>query len=100
MQIVHFDFYSKGFKTFTLKSICNLSRLSLEFIYCLSLLGSGRQVVASSDGVYLDVTPPVIEELFNIDVNWKETQPIMFQSSNSTIAVQWIADDKETQVSD
>ncbi|CAH1258771.1 JAG1 [Branchiostoma lanceolatum] len=59
---------------------------------------SGRQVVASSDGVYIDVTPPRFESLFHVDTSWSMDEQTEFQGSNSSIAVRWRAIDMESKI--
>ncbi|XP_035673095.1 uncharacterized protein LOC118413675 [Branchiostoma floridae] len=61
---------------------------------------SGRQVVASSDGVYIDVTPPTFESLFHVDKSWSISEPTEFQGSNSSIAVRWRAIDMESKITE
>ncbi|KAI8510725.1 hypothetical protein Bbelb_116410, partial [Branchiostoma belcheri] len=61
---------------------------------------SGTQVIASSDGVYIDVTPPRFEALFHVDTSWSMDEPSEFQGSNSTIAVRWRAIDMESKITE
>ncbi|XP_019632640.1 PREDICTED: uncharacterized protein LOC109476195 [Branchiostoma belcheri] len=61
---------------------------------------SGRQVVTSSDGVYIDVTPPRFESLFHVDTSWSTDEPSEFQGSNSSIAVRWRAIDMGSKITE
>ncbi|XP_070572595.1 uncharacterized protein [Ptychodera flava] len=63
-----------------------------------AITGSGRSAVKSSNGVMVDVTPPIIEDIYHVDVDWSETEPTEFQSSNSTIAVNWDGYDIGSQI--
>ncbi|XP_077992165.1 uncharacterized protein LOC144446291 [Glandiceps talaboti] len=63
-----------------------------------AITGSGRGGIASSDGVLVDTTPPIIEEIFHVDIDWSDTEPTEYQSSNSTITVRWDAYDQGSQV--
>ncbi|XP_070573546.1 uncharacterized protein [Ptychodera flava] len=63
-----------------------------------AVTGSGRYVLTSSNGIYVDDTPPVFDYLYHIDVSWSLDQPIKYQGSNTTIAVRWSAYDIGSQV--
>ncbi|XP_019614832.1 PREDICTED: uncharacterized protein LOC109462715, partial [Branchiostoma belcheri] len=71
---------------------------ALYYITIKAVSGSGRFALSSSDGVYIDATPPVFESLYHVDLSWSEDEPSDFQGSNSTIAVRWEAYDIESQV--
>ncbi|XP_078578641.1 uncharacterized protein LOC144863393 [Branchiostoma floridae x Branchiostoma japonicum] len=62
--------------------------------------GSGREIVASSDGVYIDVTPPRFESLFHVDTSWSMDETTEYQGSNSSIAVRWRAIDMESKITE
>uniref|UniRef100_A0ABM0M0H6 Uncharacterized protein LOC100366953 n=1 Tax=Saccoglossus kowalevskii TaxID=10224 RepID=A0ABM0M0H6_SACKO len=62
--------------------------------------GSGRSAVASSNGVIIDVTPPVIADLYHVDMSWSDSEPTEYQSSNTTIAARWEVYDIGSQVKD
>ncbi|KAI8519526.1 hypothetical protein Bbelb_027830 [Branchiostoma belcheri] len=77
------------------------SNTTVQAVYYLTvraLAGSGRAATASSNGIYIDVTPPVIENLFHVDMSWSPDEPTSYQGDNSTIAVYWEAYDKESEV--
>ncbi|KAK3103480.1 hypothetical protein FSP39_019545 [Pinctada imbricata] len=66
-------------------------------------LGSGAEVTASSDGFYIDDTPPVfdldiMEGDFYVDVNQGPLTPVRFSSSNSTIKAFWSCEDTESEI--
>ncbi|XP_070572594.1 uncharacterized protein [Ptychodera flava] len=63
-----------------------------------AITGSGRSATMSSNGVLVDVTPPIIEEIYHVDMDWSDTEPTEYQSSNSTIAVNWDGYDIGSQV--
>ncbi|CAH1259269.1 FAT1 [Branchiostoma lanceolatum] len=65
-----------------------------------AITASGRQVVASSDGVYIDVTPPRFDTLFHVDTSWSTEEPTEFQGSNYSIAVRWRAIDMESKITE
>ncbi|CAH1249045.1 SELE [Branchiostoma lanceolatum] len=71
---------------------------ALYYVTIKAVSGSERFVVVSSDGVYVDATPPVFNDLFHVDLAWSEDQPIESQGSNSTIAVRWEAFDIESKI--
>ncbi|XP_019624877.1 PREDICTED: uncharacterized protein LOC109470382 isoform X2 [Branchiostoma belcheri] len=77
------------------------SNTTVQAVYYLTVravAGSGRAAIASSNGIYIDVTPPVIENLFHVDLSWSPDEPTSYQGDNSTIAVYWEAYDKESEV--
>ncbi|XP_066298079.1 uncharacterized protein [Branchiostoma lanceolatum] len=77
------------------------SNTSVQAVYYLTVravAGSGRAAIASSNGIYIDVTPPVIENLFHVDLSWSPDEPTSYQGDNSTIAVYWEAYDTESEV--
>ena len=66
-------------------------------------LGSGAIVTASSDGFYIDDTPPVfdldiMEGEFYVDVNQGPLTPVRFSSSSSTIKAFWSCEDTESEI--
>ena len=67
-----------------------------------SMLGNGRSVTASSDGITIDTSPPILDYMFYIDVTQGEFEPVNYQSSNTTIKAYWnfVDDDSEIAVSE
>ncbi|XP_070573770.1 uncharacterized protein [Ptychodera flava] len=63
-----------------------------------AVAGSGRYALASSDGIYIDDTPPVFDYLYHVDLSWSEDEPVTYQGCNSTIAVRWDVYDIGSQV--
>ena len=61
--------------------------------------GSGRDVITSSDGIFMDLTPPYIQELYHLDWPYSDKEPVHFQGTNTTIAVYLTTMDNETKVS-
>ncbi|XP_062596534.1 uncharacterized protein LOC134257978, partial [Saccostrea cucullata] len=65
--------------------------------------GSGDTAIASSDGFYVDDTPPkydpeLMENALYIDVAQGESTPAHYQKSNDTIKCIWKCDDDESGV--
>ena len=65
-----------------------------------AVMASGVSVISSSDGFYIDVTPPEFdpEVLLYVDVNQGEFTPVQFQSSNDTIKSLWLCEDPESEI--
>lgn len=65
-----------------------------------AVLGSGADAVTSSNGFYIDTTPPVFDEevLMYIDVRQGEYTPADFQGSNSTIKSLWLCKDEKSEI--
>ncbi|CAC5392346.1 unnamed protein product [Mytilus coruscus] len=68
------------------------------------LLGSGLTSEGSSDGFYIDLTPPVFEpEVMTqiyIDVTQGEFTPVKYQASSDTIKAFWYCYDDESLIKD
>ena len=62
-------------------------------------LGSGKEAFGSSNGFYVDITPPVITDIYHIDLSWNDYEPSQFQGSNSTIGAYWEVLEEESMVS-
>eukprot|EP00058_Branchiostoma_floridae_P003026 XP_002588514.1 hypothetical protein BRAFLDRAFT_79469 [Branchiostoma floridae] len=62
--------------------------------------GSGRTTLASSSGVYIDVTSPDIQSIDHVDMSWDDEEIVQYQGSNSTIAVRYSAFDRESQIAE
>jgi len=67
-----------------------------------AVLGSGISDIASSDGFYIDLTPPVFDPdvmaQIYIDVSQGEFTPVVYQASNDTIKAFWRCYDDESLV--
>ena len=66
------------------------------------VLGSGLTAEASSDGFYIDLSPPVFDKnvmtQIYIDVTQGEFTPVKYQASNDTIKAYWYCFDEESLV--
>ena len=62
------------------------------------VLGSGQSAVFSSNGFYIDVTPPDIRLMFHVDMSFSQQKPSMYQGSNDTIMVIWDVNDPQSEV--
>ncbi|XP_078585863.1 uncharacterized protein LOC144867674 [Branchiostoma floridae x Branchiostoma japonicum] len=71
---------------------------ALYYLTVRAVAGSGRVATASSNGIYIDVTPPVVENLFHVDLSWSPDEPTSYQGDNSTIAVRWEGYDIESEI--
>lgn len=60
--------------------------------------GSGKSTMGSSNGFYVDNTPLKITNIYHIDLDFNNYEPIGFQGSNSTIMVYWEGVEEESQV--
>lgn len=65
--------------------------------------GSGDTAVASSNGFYIDDSPPVFDPevmraFIYYDVGQGENTPVKFQKSNDTIRCIWKCEDKESDI--
>lgn len=50
---------------------------------------TGRSVTAVSNGIVIDVTPPVCDQVVQVDPSWSLTQPASYQGTNSSVAAYW-----------
>ena len=74
---------------------------AVYYITVVATTTSGYQVMSSSNGVTIDLTPPVIlQEIQHFDVTFNPSQPIMFQGSNDTISVSWQFSDAQSGISE
>jgi len=62
---------------------------------------SGRVFTASSNGVVMDVSPPVlVSPVVNYDLSFSRSQPVRFQSNNNTLAASWRFSDEQSFIVD
>ncbi|XP_033763071.1 uncharacterized protein LOC117344449 isoform X3 [Pecten maximus] len=102
-------------KTFTLANLTLEPKLYVEnetghglledvtyYLTVRAMVGSGETAVSSSNGFYIDDTPPAFDTdvFIYIDVNQGEFTPTYFQSSNSTIKAIWLCEDSESLIKD
>ena len=76
----------------------NETLLQVYYLTVKAVTASGQYVTASSAGVYIDTTPPVIEMLYHVDMAWNEDEPSNYQGDNSTIAIHYQVFDAESEV--
>ncbi|KAL5006496.1 hypothetical protein ScPMuIL_015302 [Solemya velum] len=76
------------------------NQTNIHYLIVRAVLGSGLTTIASSDGFYIDVTPPTFDRdvMMYIDVTQGAFQPTDFQASNSTIKSIWKCDDLESGI--
>ncbi|XP_048250793.1 uncharacterized protein LOC124111176 [Haliotis rufescens] len=74
----------------------------IHYLTVKAVLGSGASAIASSDGFYVDTTPPDFDEdvLLYFDVSQGEFTPVKYQGSNDTIKAVWKCNDNESEVVD
>ena len=73
----------------------------MYYITVVATTTSGYQVMASSNGVTIDITPPeLIRGIQHFDVTFNPSQPVSFQGSNDTISVSWQFADAESGISE
>lgn len=65
--------------------------------------GSGAFAVSSSDGFYVDTSPPEFDQqIMSLDIYYDVDQgkstPVRYQQSNSTIKAIWKCDDEESDI--
>ncbi|KAL3873866.1 hypothetical protein ACJMK2_036950, partial [Sinanodonta woodiana] len=74
--------------------------LATYYITVKAVLGSGLYDTSSSNGFYVDVTPPTFDPdiMLYIDVAQGEFTPVEFQKSPDTIKSVWLCEDKESEI--
>ncbi|XP_060596420.1 uncharacterized protein LOC132750448 [Ruditapes philippinarum] len=86
---------------FTIKDTAfNASYDGQFYISVKAVLGSGNEIVSSSNGFYIDLTPPEFDEevMMYIDVRQGEFTPSDFQGSNNTIKAIWLCNDDKNEI--
>ena len=65
-----------------------------------AILASNEVTMSSSDGFYIDTTPPVfdLDVFMYIDVRQGEFTPVDYQGSNNTIKSVWLCEDDENEI--
>ena len=97
-QVVDVNITGLSLNPMQVGAMTNESDMQPYYITVKAITGSGRSVIASSGGVYIDVTPPLFELIVHVDLSWSLQEPSTFQGDNSSIAVYFEVDDKESQV--
>jgi len=99
---------SDGFTTdplsngYTLSSFfTNHFQPAVYYLAVKAITASGQEVVGTSSGVTIDITPPqLIGSIEHFDVEFSPTQPTEFQGNNHTISAKWQFVDLESGVID
>ena len=85
----------------TLFLVTRLICLLLSFVV-KAVLGSGSSAWASSNGFYIDISPPEFDTqvMFYVDVSQGEDLPaeLQAQGSNDTIKAVWLCEDKQSEI--
>ena len=84
--------------TLTPRQTDNNTQLQPYYMTVKGVTGSGRAVTASSRAIYVDVTPPVIQLMYHVDLGWSQAEPTSFQGGNSSIALYFEVLDPESGV--
>ena len=84
--------------TLTTRQTDNNTQLQPFYLTVKAVTGSGRAVTASSRAIYVDVTPPVIQLMYHVDLGWNQAEPTSFQGGNSSIALYFEVVDPESGV--
>ena len=77
-----------------------ISCIIFFFTLVKAVLGSGVSVMSSTDGFYVDVTPPVFDKdvMIYIDVLQGGFTPASFQGASDTIKAVWLCEDSESEI--
>jgi len=97
-QVVHVDIAGLNLEPRQAGTNSNETYLQVYYLTVKAVTASGQYVTASSAGVYVDTTPPVIEMLYHVDMSWNQDEPSNYQGDNSTIAMHYQAFDGESEV--
>lgn len=68
------------------------------FLTVVGVTASGRELAATSSGVLVDTTPPVLVEAFMFRLEDGERRPIRAQRSMDSIAMWWLFTDPESEI--
>ena len=72
---------------------------AVYYVAVKAIAASGQEVVGTSNGIIIDITPPQLIGLIeHFDVEFSPTQPTEFQGNNHTIAAKWQFVDLESDV--
>ena len=97
-QVVYVDITNLALEPRQTVADTNETLLQVYYLTVKAATASGQYVTASSAGIYIDMTPPVVEMLYHIDMAWNQEEPSDFQGDNSTIAVYYRVFDGESEV--
>lgn len=69
------------------------------YVTVQAITASGNEVTASSNGVTIETTPPVLLSVIqHFDVSFSEEEPVRFQGNNNTISASWRFQDEQSGV--
>ncbi|CAH1791083.1 unnamed protein product, partial [Owenia fusiformis] len=68
------------------------------FVHVKSLTGSGLYTSATSNGITIDTSGPLVDILYHVDISVSDKNRVVHQGQNHTIAARWDAYDMESQV--
>ena len=97
-QVIHFNLTDLALEPWQTAMNSSESLLQPYFVTVKAVTGSGRSVTVSSAGVYVDMTPPIIQMIYHIDFSWSKSEPTTFQGDNSSISIYYEVVDRESQV--
>ena len=98
MQVINFNISGLALEQRTMAANSNDTEPQPYFLTVQAVTGSGRSILASSAGVYVDTTPPRFDTIFHVDLAWSSSEPSTYQGDNSSIAVYFEVVDKESEV--
>lgn len=79
--------------------LSNLLQPLVYYITVRATSGSGQIVTSSSNGILIDVTPPILSlPIQHYDVSFSRTQPTVYQGNNHTISASWSFGDPESGI--
>ncbi|CAH1783353.1 unnamed protein product, partial [Owenia fusiformis] len=68
------------------------------FVHVKALTGSGLYTTATSNGITIDTTPPLIDILYHLDLSVSDKNKVYIQGQNRTIGARWDGFDLESKV--
>ena len=72
---------------------------STYYITVEAITASGRRITASSNGVTIDTSPPIlVTPIEHFDVSFSSTEPVRFQGNNNTISARWMFRDEQSSI--
>ena len=98
-QLVHVNVTELTMEPQQAGSTSNETQLQPYYLTVKAVTWSGRSVTATSQGVYIDVTPPVIQMIYHVDLSWSSSEPSAFQGGNTSMALYYEVEDAESGVS-
>lgn len=69
------------------------------YVTVAAITASGKRVTSTSNGVTIDVSPPVLtSSIEHFDVSFSTKEPVRFQGNNNTISARWRFDDQQSGI--